>query len=140
VFGRSAHDEGLAVRRAPLFRNLDLQGARNVTPRDRFGRARDVVGRPDGHDLAAMRARAGAEVYDVIGPADRLFVVFDHEHRVAQVAQLGERVEQPFVVARVQSDRRLVEHVEYAAQLRADLRGQADALSFAAGQRRRRTV
>src|SRR5215510_6011206 len=136
VFGRPAHDDGLAVRRAALFRNLDLQFARNVTSRDRFGRARDVIGRPDGHDLATMRARAGAEVYDIIGPADRFFVVFDHEHRVAEVAQLGERVEQPFVVARVQSDRRLVEHVEHAAQLGADLRGQTDALALASRQRR----
>ena len=40
------------------------------------------------------------------------------------------------VVALVQADRRLVEHVEHAGQVRADLRRQPDALPFAARQRR----
>ena len=40
----------------------------------------------------------------------------------------------------MQSDRRLVEHVQHAAQLRSDLRRQPDALSFAAAQRHRRAV
>ena len=47
-----------------------------------------------------------------------------------------ERVEQPVVVARVQADRRLVENVQHADQAAADLPGQADALRFAAGERR----
>ena len=41
------------------------------------------------------------------------------------------------VVARVEADRRLVEHVQHAAQAAADLAGQANALRFAAGERRR---
>ena len=45
--------------------------------------------------------------------------------------------EQLAVVALVQADRRLVEHVQHAGQVRADLRRQPDALSFAARQRRR---
>ena len=48
----------------------------------------------------------------------------------------SERVDELAVVALVQADRRLVEDVEHAHQLRADLRGQADALPFAAGERR----
>ena len=44
-------------------------------------------------------------------------------------------MQQLAVIAMMQADGRLVEHVEHAAQLRADLRGQADALAFAAGKR-----
>ena len=40
----------------------------------------------------------------------------------------------------MQADGRLVEHVEHAAQLRADLRCQANALAFAAGKRGRRAI
>ncbi len=40
----------------------------------------------------------------------------------------------------VEADRRLVEHVEHAHQLAADLGGQPDALALAAGERRRRAV
>ena len=49
----------------------------------------------------------------------------------------SERGQQRPVVALVQADRRFVEHVEHAGQVRADLRGKTDALPFAAGQRRR---
>ena len=47
-----------------------------------------------------------------------------------------QRVEQPLIVARMQADRRFVENVEHADQAAADLAGQANALRFAAGERR----
>ncbi len=48
--------------------------------------------------------------------------------------------DQAAVVARVQADGGLIENIEHAAKLRADLRRQANALRFAAGKRRRRAV
>ena len=56
------------------------------------------------HHLAAVDARAGAEVDHVIGGADGVLVVLDHDHRVAEVAQAFERFQQPVVVALVQAD------------------------------------
>ena len=47
-----------------------------------------------------------------------------------------ERREQAPVVALVEADRRLVEDVQHAGQVRADLRRQPDALPFAARERR----
>ena len=78
----------------------------------------------------------GPEVDDVVGHPDRLLVVLDDDDGVAEIAQPGERGEQPAVVALVQADRRLVEHVEHAGEVRADLRGQPDALPFPARERR----
>ncbi|KAG0739847.1 hypothetical protein G6F24_017214 [Rhizopus arrhizus] len=78
--------------------------------------------------------RAIADVQHVVGQADRVLVMLDHNHRVAQVAQAGEGAQQAFIVALVQADRRLVEHVHHADQAGADLAGQADALRFATGQ------
>ena len=92
------------------------------------GSAAIVSSGAGGDDLAAAHAGAGAEIDDVVGRPHRVFVVLDDDDRVAQVAQLRERVEQPVVVARVQADRRLVENVEHADQAAADLAGQADAL------------
>ncbi len=40
----------------------------------------------------------------------------------------------------MQPNRRLVQHIEHAAQLRSDLCSQPNALTFAAGERRRRSV
>ncbi len=51
-----------------------------------------------------------------------------------------QRLDQPVVVALVQADARLVEHVEHTDQARSDLGGQPDALRLAAGQRARRPV
>jgi hypothetical protein len=61
--------------------------------------------------------------------------VLDDDHGVAEVAQADQRLDEPAVVALVQADRRLVEHVEHADQAGADLRRQPDALRLAAGRR-----
>ena len=82
-----------------------------------------------------MLAGAGADVDDPVALADRLLVVLDHDDGVAEVAQSDERVDQPTVVALVQADRRLVEHVQRAHQARADLRGEPDALRLATRER-----
>ena len=77
----------------------------------------------------------GPEIDQVVRRAHRLLVVLDDDHRVAEVAQLLERREQPRVVALVQPDRRLVENVEHADEPRPDLRRQPNALRLAARER-----
>ena len=91
-------------------------------------------------DLAAVLARARAQVDEPVGRAHHLLVVLDDEHRVAEVAQPLERPDQAVVVALVESDRRLVEDVEHADELRADLRREPDALRLAARERARGAV
>ena len=97
----------------------------------------DLVGRALGDHLAAVATRAGTEVDDPVGRLDRRLVVLDDEHGVAEVAQAVQRPDQPLVVALVQADRRLVEHVQHARQLAAELRREPDALRLAARQRAR---
>ena len=83
---------------------------------------------------AAMHARAGAQIDHMVGLADRVLVVFDHDDRVAEIAQIHQRVEQALIVALVQADRGLIENVHDADQSGADLTGEANSLRFAAGQ------
>ena len=81
------------------------------------------------------RRAAGARPHvhePVIGRAHHLLVVLDHEHRVAEVAQAVEGGDELLVVALVEPDGRLVEDVEHADELRADLRRQPQPMSFAA--------
>jgi len=73
----------------------------------------------------------------VIGDLDHVGVVLDDEHGIPLIAELPEDVDETPVVARVQADRRLVEHVERVDQRRAERGREADALRLAAGQRRR---
>ncbi len=107
---------------------------------DRLRVARDLRGRALGDDVAAVLARARPHVDEPVGGAHHLLVVLDDEHGVAEVAQPLERADQPVVVALVEPDRRLVEDVEDADELRADLRREAEPLRFAAGERQRRAV
>ena len=72
-------------------------------------------------DLAAVLTGAGPDVDDVIRDANGLFVVLDDQHRVAEIAQAHQRVDQPLVVALMQTDRRLVEHVEHTDEAATDL-------------------
>ena len=127
-----AIDSPLPVRR--VARHRDRQRARKILAGQRCRDSRGSrSGVPLRHQFAAQPPRARAQIDHVIGALDGLRIVLHHQHRVAHVAQRGQRVEQPLVVARMQADRRLVEHVQHAAQLRADLRRQPDALRFAAG-------
>ena len=73
----------------------------------------------------------------MVGGADRLLIMFHDQHGVAEVAQPPQRAEQALVVALMQSDRRLVQHVQHAGQPGTDLARQADALTFATRQRGR---
>ena len=71
---------------------------------------------------------------------DRLLVVLDDDHRVAEVAQARQRLDEAPVVPLVQPDRRLVEHVEHADERRADLAGEPDPLRLSPGEGRRGPV
>ena len=134
VFAGAANQQR-AVRAAPLLRQLDLALAGEVLAGQR-GRVLGHFGRRAGGDhVATVLAGAGPEVDEVIGGHHRALVVLDHDHRVAEVAQPVEGGDQLLVVALVQADRGLVEHVHHADQAGADLGREADPLRLAAGER-----
>src|SRR4030095_1523694 len=62
----------------------------------------------DGTAMLRLPARYSPRVADVFGDQDRVLVVLDHQHRVAQLAQPHHGLDEPVVVALVQPDRRLV--------------------------------
>jgi hypothetical protein len=106
----------------------------------RGGHARDLLRRSLRHDLPPLLARRGAEVDDGVRRADHRLVVLDDDERVAQVLQLPHDPDEAVAVARVQADRRLVEHVERPHQAGAQARRQADPLRLAARERPRHAV
>ena len=60
--------------------------------------------------------------------------MLDHNHSVAHVSKLQKRVEQAAVVALVQADTGLVQHIKHTHQTATDLAGKTDTLPFAAGE------
>ena len=73
---------------------------------------------------------ARAEIDDVISAPHRCFVMFDNDERVPFCAQRGQSLEQPHIIARMQTNGWLIQHVENTAQIRAELRRQANPLRF----------
>ncbi len=135
LFSRApAHGDPPAVALPPLGRDLDGQLAPQVAAGQARLRLRDLGRRARGDDLAAVASRPRAEVDQPVRLLHRLVVVLDHHHRVADVAQVLEGGEELLVVALVEADRWLVEDVDDAGQLGADLAGEADPLALAAGE------
>ncbi len=64
--------------------------------------------------------------------------MLDDDDRIAGIAQFLQAADEPLVVALMQPDGGFVEDIKHVDQLRADLRGQADALALAARKRPRR--
>lgn len=87
------------------------------------------------HHFAAETAGFGADVDEVVGGADDVFVVFDHNDGVAHIAELAQHANEAIGVARVQPDGGFVEDVKTAHQAAAERGGEVDALAFAARER-----
>ena len=81
-----------------------------------------------------MEAGAGADVDDVVGGADGVFVVLDDDDGVADVGEVSEGSDEAVVVALVEADGGLVEDVAGSDESGADLGGESDALGLAAGE------
>src|ERR1041385_2275133 len=132
---RAFDREPPAVATSPPLGNRYLQVPGEIPSRERRGVGGDLLRRSLRHDLAAVDPGARAHVDHVVGRDDRLAVVLDDDDRVAALPQFAEQREQPLVVARMQADARLVQHVKHADESRTDLRRQAHALTLAAGKR-----
>src|SRR5882724_7680756 len=126
VRARAKNLYGFSIGTAALFGNRNSCGAAEILSRERFGSGFDLRRLALGDKVAAGVAGAGAKV--------------DHEDSVTEIAQMFERAEKARIVAGVQAYAGLIENVENAAKARTDLRGEADALGFAAGERSRGTV
>ena len=99
------------------------------------GSVLQLAGRALGDHRAAVGAGPGAELDDPVRGADDLPLVLHHDHGIAVPGQGGDRLAQPGDVARVQPDRRLVQHVQHARGAGAHRRGQLDPLPLPGRQR-----
>ncbi len=95
----------------------------------------EVFGCAVKHDLAPLLARARPHVYHAISGQHHGRVVLDHHQRVAGIAQAVHGLGYAVHVARVQADRRLVQHKQCVDQRGAERGREVDALYLAARKR-----
>ena len=113
--------QALVVARGARGGHGDIFTAREVFAGEGIRMDTDFGGGALRGDGAAVDARTRADVNDVIGSSDGVFVVFDDDDGVAEVAQAQEAFKQAGVVALVQADGGFVKDVHDADQSRADL-------------------
>ena len=87
------------------------------------------------NNFAPARPGPGPKIDDMIGGANRFFIVFHYDHRIAEVAEVAQGPEEPGIIALVQADAGFVQNIENAGQPGTDLGGEPDTLGFAAGKR-----
>ena len=135
-----ARGVGVAGADLAAYAQRVLHGVQQVAPGLRLGRRLHIGHRALRHQSSAALARAGPDVDDVLGMANGVHIVFHHHQGVALGAQALQGIEQDAVVARMQANGGLVEHVAHALQVAAQLRRQPDALGLAATERGRPPV
>ena len=126
--GEAAVIPALDLPRADLaLAAQELRRRRTLAPVEFFS------GTGENH-LAPALARAGAQVHDVVRLVDDVAVVLDHEQRVSPIDQVLQDAHEARVVPGVQTDGRLVQYVERAREMRAQLVRQVDPLVLAPAQ------
>ena len=93
-----------------------------------------------GDDFTAASPGTWAEIDDAVGSAHGFLIMLDHHERVAFCCETLQRIEELFVVAWMEPDRRLVEHVKNTTKVRSKLGCEANSLGFAAAERLRATI
>ena len=88
-------------------------------PGDRARVANQVLHIPRANDLATAHAGRGPEIEHVIRATDGVLIMLNYNQRVAIPSQLGQRVEEDGVIARMQSNGGLIQHVADALEIRA---------------------
>src|SRR5437763_15619115 len=71
------------------------------------------------HDFSAVNSCTRSKIDDVIGSPHGFLIVLDNNERVSFVPQRGERFQQAQVIARLETDRRLIQYVQDTTQLGA---------------------
>ena len=134
--------EAFGTVRDPSFvsRRRSAFSAGEVVGGDRRGRSAQLLRRAEEHDLAAALARSRPDIEDPVGSEHDLRIVLDDDQRIARVPQPVHHADDASDVARMQADRRLVEHEQRVHERGAQRGGQVDPLHFAAGERTRLAV
>ena len=104
-------------RFAPVGRDGNRLPAGEVLAGQRLATLDELFRRTGENHFPTVDARARAQIKDVVGGANCCLIVLDNHHRVAQITQPAQGVNQLFVIALVQADRRFVEDVKHPAQL-----------------------
>ena len=94
----------------------------------------DLLGSAFGNNFATMNTSPRTYINNMIGRGYGIFVMFNHNHCIAQITQAYQGFEQALVVALMQTDGGFIEDIHNSHQTGTNLAGQTYPLSFTARQ------
>ena len=92
------------------------------------------------HDFPTVFAGLRPNVDQPIGGINGVFIVLDHDQCVADIPQMLKGSDESLIVTLMQTNRRLIQHIQHPCQTRPDLCCQANTLGLTTGQRARSTI
>ena len=95
----------------------------------------DLVHRTRSDHITAACSGNGAHLDEIIGFRQYARVVIDNDHGVAVIHQIAHHAYQAVDIGRMQTDRGLVQHIEYARRSVAHHAGELHALALTRGER-----
>ena len=90
----------------------------------------DVFGVAVENHLSTQSSCIGTDVYQVVGSPHDLLVVLHHHHRVTQILQILQHMDQTVGIPGMQADTRLVEDIERTHQRTTQTRTEVDTLTL----------
>ena len=99
-----------------------------------------AIGGTIGHNVPSVLTGTGAEIDDKVRTLDHLLIVLDYDESISEIPEILERADELNVVALMEADAGLIQDVKHPNELRADLSGQSDTLSFPTREAPRRTI
>ncbi|MCG3768126.1 MAG: hypothetical protein JW394_0229 [Nitrospira sp.] len=88
--------------------------AAKIAASQRVGILHDFFGRALGNDPSALCPSTRPHIQQMVRCHHGFRIMLDHYHRIAQIAQTQQSLEQSPIVSLMKADRRLVENVENA--------------------------
>lgn len=82
------------------------------------------------YEVASFVTCARSKFDEVVGAAERFFVMFDEDERISKVAEMKEKVEESRVIGGMKTDAGFIEYVEDSGEAAADLGGKACTAGF----------
>ena len=86
------------------------------------------------HNFSTMATWSRPNVNNEISGANGVLVMFNHNHGVSNISEFAQCFDQSIIVALVQANGWLIQHVTDTNQSAANLSRQANALRFATGK------
>ena len=108
----------LSCRLVPRVRHRNSHFTAQITPGDGFWIFQNFVVGTRKEQFAAQFTRPRPEINHSISRLDGVRIVLHYQHRVPQVTQRFQNVDQPFRVAWMQTDRWFIEHIQCTNQMR----------------------